>query len=112
MVTRNVVLTETQGQLDQALVASSRHQNVSEVMWAGLQLLKQDESQITDYRQGLLEGLAQAKAAAKTLSGGPFETYAAPYERNLSADAPRRGGTRRDCRKVLNHIGYAAERPL
>ena len=36
MVTRNVVLTDTQDQLVQALVASGRYQNVSEAMRAGL----------------------------------------------------------------------------
>ena len=46
MVTRNVVLTDTQDQLVQALVASGRYQNVSEAMRAGLRLLEQEEAQI------------------------------------------------------------------
>tara|TARA_R110002020_G_scaffold233050_26_gene444821 strand:- start:4607 stop:4864 length:258 start_codon:yes stop_codon:yes gene_type:complete len=62
MVTRNVVLTETQDQLIQALVASGRFQNASEAMRAGLRLLEQEEAQLTGIRQGLLEGLAQAQA--------------------------------------------------
>lgn len=62
MVTRNVVLTETQDQLVQALVASGRYQNVSEAMRAGLRLLEQEEAQISGLRQGLMEGLAQARA--------------------------------------------------
>ncbi len=62
MVTRNVVLTETQDQLVQALVASGRYQNAGEAMRAGLRLLEQEEAQIAGIRQGLLEGLAQAKA--------------------------------------------------
>lgn len=62
MVTRNVVLTETQDQLVQALVASGRYQNVSEAMRAGLRLLEQEEAQLSGIRQGLFEGLAQAKA--------------------------------------------------
>ena len=62
MVTRNVVLTETQDQLVQTLVASGRYQNVSEAMRAGLRLLEQEEAQIAGLRQGLLEGLAQARA--------------------------------------------------
>ncbi|NUH63947.1 type II toxin-antitoxin system ParD family antitoxin [Sulfitobacter sp. S0837] len=62
MVTRNVVLTETQDHLIQALVASGRYQNASEAMRAGLRLLEQEEAQISDIRQGLLEGLAQAEA--------------------------------------------------
>lgn len=62
MVTRNVVLTEIQDQLVQALVASGRYQNVSEAMRAGLRLLEQEEAQFAEIRKGLLEGLAQAKA--------------------------------------------------
>jgi antitoxin ParD1/3/4 len=63
MVTRNVVLTDTQDQLVQALVASGRYQNVSEAMRAGLRLLEQEEAQLAGIRQGLLDGLAQAKAS-------------------------------------------------
>ena len=62
MVTRNVVLTETQDQLVQALVASGRYQNVSEAMRAGLRLLEQEEAELAGVRKGLLEGLAQARA--------------------------------------------------
>jgi antitoxin ParD1/3/4 len=62
MVTRNVVLTETQDQLVQTLVAAGRYQNVSEAMRAGLRLLEQEEAQLAGIRQALLEGLAQARA--------------------------------------------------
>tara|TARA_B100001146_G_C16118460_1_gene406884 strand:- start:641 stop:898 length:258 start_codon:yes stop_codon:yes gene_type:complete len=62
MVTRNVVLTETQDRLVQALVASGRYQNVSEAIRAGLRLLEHEEAQLASIRTGLLEGLAQAKA--------------------------------------------------
>ena len=62
MVTRNVVLTETQDQLVQALVASGRYQNVSEAMRAGLRLLEQQEARSIEIRTGLLEGLAQAQS--------------------------------------------------
>lgn len=62
MVTRNVVLTETQDNLVQALVASGRYQNASEAMRAGLRLLEQEEAQLAEIRKGLLEALAQAKA--------------------------------------------------
>ncbi len=61
MVTRNVVLTETQDHLVQALVASGRYQNVSEAMRAGLRLLEQEEAQLVGIRKGLLVGLEQAK---------------------------------------------------
>ncbi len=62
MVTRNVVLTETQDHLVQALVASGRYQNASEALRAGLRLLEQEEAQLAEIRQGLFEGLEQAKA--------------------------------------------------
>jgi antitoxin ParD1/3/4 len=70
MVTRNVVLTETQDQLVQALVASGRYQNVSEALRAGLRLLERDEAEFADIRNGLLEGLAQAKAGDLAAGGG------------------------------------------
>ncbi len=62
MVTRNVVLTETQDQLLQALIASERYQNAREAMRAGLRLLEQEEAGLTNIRQSLLDGLAQAQA--------------------------------------------------
>lgn len=61
MVTRNIVLTESQDQLVQGMVASGRYQNVSEAMRAGLRLLEQQEAELADIRQGLLDGLAQAE---------------------------------------------------
>jgi antitoxin ParD1/3/4 len=61
MVTRNVVLTESQDQLIQTLVASGRYQNASEAMRAGLRLLEKEESGLVAIRTGLLEGLQQAE---------------------------------------------------
>lgn len=61
MVTRSLVLTETQDQLVQALVASGRYRNVSEVIAAGLRRLDQEETQLAGIRQGLFEGLAQVR---------------------------------------------------
>ena len=61
MVTRNVVLTDTQDQLVQALVSSGRYQNASEALRAGLRLLEQEEAHRAGIRQGLLEGLHQAE---------------------------------------------------
>ena len=43
MVTRNVVLTESQDQLVQNLVASGRYQNASEALRASLRLLEREE---------------------------------------------------------------------
>ena len=60
MVTRNVVLTESQDQLVQSLVSSGRFQNASEAMRAGLRLLEQQETGLIDIQSRLREGLAQA----------------------------------------------------
>lgn len=61
MVTRNVVLTDTQDQLVQALVSSGRYQNASEALRAGLRLLEQEEASLMQIQQGLRDGLAQAQ---------------------------------------------------
>ncbi len=61
MVTRNIVLTDTQDQLVQALVSSGRYQNASEALRAGLRLLEQEEAGLMHIREGLREGLAQAE---------------------------------------------------
>lgn len=61
MVTRNVVLTQTQDALVQALVSSGRFQNASEALRAGLRLLEQQEAGLADIRAGLAEGLQQAR---------------------------------------------------
>lgn len=61
MVTRNVVLTDTQDQLVQALISSGRYQNASEALRAGLRLLEQEEAQRAGIRDGLVEGLQQAE---------------------------------------------------
>lgn len=61
MVTRNVVLTETQDQLVQALVASGRYQNASEALRAGLRLLEREEIELQDMRARLMRGVEQAR---------------------------------------------------
>jgi antitoxin ParD1/3/4 len=61
MVTRNVVLTESQDQLVQNLVASGRYQNASEALRAGLRLLEQEEAGLVSLKQSLQEGVAQAQ---------------------------------------------------
>ena len=61
MVTRNIVLTDTQDQLVQALVSSGRYQNASEALRAGLRLLEQEEAGLMQIREGLRQGLAQAR---------------------------------------------------
>lgn len=61
MVTRNIVLTDTQDQLVQALVSSGRYQNASEALRAGLRLLEQEEAGLMHIRESLRQGLVQAQ---------------------------------------------------
>lgn len=61
MATRNVVLTETQSDLVDRLVASGRYQNASEALRAGLRLLEREEAELGDLRSRLSIGLEQAR---------------------------------------------------
>jgi len=61
MVTRNVVLTDTQSALIDHLVASGRYQNASEALRAGLRLLEREEAEFQDLRRRLTVGLEQAR---------------------------------------------------
>lgn len=61
MATRNVVLTETQSDLVDRLVASGRYQNASEALRAGLRLLEREEAERGELRSRLTAGLAQAR---------------------------------------------------
>ena len=60
VATRNVVLTETQSDLVDRLVASGRYQNASEALRAGLRLLEREEAELGDLRARLSVGLEQA----------------------------------------------------
>lgn len=62
MGTRNVVLTETQSELVDRLVASGRYQNASEALRAGLRLLEREEAELGALRERLIAGLRQAEA--------------------------------------------------
>ena len=61
LATRNVVLTETQSDLVDRLVASGRYQNASEALRAGLRLLEREEAEMTDLRARLTAGLDEAR---------------------------------------------------
>jgi antitoxin ParD1/3/4 len=62
MVTRNVVLTESQDELVQGLISSGRYQNASEALRAGLRLLEREEAGLIELRNGLRLGLAQVES--------------------------------------------------
>ena len=61
VATRSVVLTETQSDLVDRLVASGRYQNASEALRAGLRLLEREEAELGDLRSRLSVGLEQAR---------------------------------------------------
>ena len=62
MATRNVVLTDTQSDLVDRLIASGRYQNASEALRAGLRLLEREESELGALRDRLFAGVEQARA--------------------------------------------------
>jgi antitoxin ParD1/3/4 len=61
MATRNVVLTDTQSDLVDRLVASGRYQNASEALRAGLRLLEREESELGELRDRLRASLDEAR---------------------------------------------------
>ncbi|MBC7140140.1 MAG: type II toxin-antitoxin system ParD family antitoxin [Defluviimonas sp.] len=63
MTTRNVVLTDTQSDLVDRLVASGRFQNASEALRAGLRLLEREEAELGALRDRLTTGIEQARSA-------------------------------------------------
>lgn len=62
MATRNVVLTDTQSDLVDRLVASGRFQNASEALRAGLRLLEREEAELGALRDRLTTGVDQARS--------------------------------------------------
>ena len=62
MATRNVVLTDTQTDLVDRLVATGRYQNASEALRAGLRLLEREESELGALRDRLTTGVEQARS--------------------------------------------------
>ena len=63
MATRNVVLTDTQSDLVDWLVATGRYQNASEALRAGLRLLEREESELGALRDRLSAGVEQARTS-------------------------------------------------
>lgn len=61
MVTRNVVLTETQSALLDRLINEGRYQNASEAMRAGLRLLEREEAEMGELRTRIERGLDEAR---------------------------------------------------
>jgi antitoxin ParD1/3/4 len=73
MPTRNVVLTERQEMLIEALVQSGRYQNASEVMREGLRLVENREVEEATKLEGLR---AAARVGIGALDRGQFKEFA------------------------------------
>jgi antitoxin ParD1/3/4 len=72
MPTRNVVLTERQEELIEALVKSGRYQNASEVLRDGLRPVEQREAE----NEGRLKALrAAARVGVRALDRGEFKEF-------------------------------------
>jgi antitoxin ParD1/3/4 len=70
MPTRNVVLTDSQTDLIERLIADGRYQNASEALRAGLRLLERDEAEMTTLRTRLAAGLEEARSGALAEGSG------------------------------------------
>lgn len=70
MPTRNVVLTDSQTDLIERLIANGRYQNASEALRAGLRLLEREESEMTAMRARLAAGLDEARSGALAEGSG------------------------------------------
>jgi antitoxin ParD1/3/4 len=75
MSTRNVVLTERQESMIDALVQSGRYQNASEVMREGLRLIEQRETEDSVRLEALREAARSGMAA---LDRGDFKEFDDP----------------------------------
>ena len=73
MSTRNVVLTDRQESLIDALVGSGRYQNASEVMREGLRLIEQREAEDAARLEALRDA---ARSGAASLDRGDFKEFA------------------------------------
>ena len=70
MPTRNVVLTDSQTDLIERLIADGRYHNASEALRAGLRLLEREEAEMTALRNRLAAGLEEARAGALAEGSG------------------------------------------
>jgi|SRR5208337_856811 len=92
MPARNVILTERQKGLIEALVRSRRYQSASEVLREGLRLVEAREVE----EAAKLEALRPAAAAGvAAFEHGQFWEFAGAPEGRLSHGAERQGGSQR-----------------
>ena len=62
MATRNLVLTDSQSEFVDRLVASGRHQNATEALRDGLRLLEREEAEMDELKHRLTAALEQARS--------------------------------------------------
>ena len=94
MVTRNVVLTETQSELVDRLVAAGRYQNASEALRAGLRLVEREEAEFGPvWRSGWIRrGTAiWPLAAARMPSAAPSQPGAPEADKGRRCRNPDAG---------------------
>ena len=70
MPTRNVVLTDSQTDLIERLIADGRYQNASEALRAGLRLLEREEAEMTALRDRLAAGLEETRSGVLAEGSG------------------------------------------
>jgi len=70
MPTRNVVLTDSQTDLIDRLIADGRYQNASEALRAGLRLLEREEAEMTALRDRLAAGLEEGRSGVLAEGSG------------------------------------------
>jgi antitoxin ParD1/3/4 len=73
MATRNVVLTDRQNKMIDALVKSGRYQNASEVLREGLRLVEQREAEDAAKLKALREAARQGEAS---IAAGDYVEFA------------------------------------
>lgn len=74
MPTRNVVLTDSQTDLIDRLIADGRYQNASEALRAGLRLLEREEAEMAALRDRLAAGLEEARSGVLSEGSGEDAT--------------------------------------
>jgi|TARA_Y100000031_G_C8152375_1_gene352983 antitoxin ParD1/3/4 len=72
MPTRNVVLTDHQADLIEALVSSGRYQNASEVLREGIRLIERHEAEDKARLESLREA---ARIGIADIEAGQFKTF-------------------------------------
>jgi antitoxin ParD1/3/4 len=93
MSTRNVVLTERQDRLIEALVRSGRYQNASEVVREGLRLIErreaEDAAKLAALRSATAIGVADIERGAfkEFLDAGELSSYLRAVAADVLADA-------------------------